>query len=159
MLQGPSLLKKLAKAAEDDGSESIGLRNKHGPAKTVVFMHREGIDDDEITSLASSLNMRILCLADIMNRCPPMSAQRTPKVSRQDLATIVYTSGTTGRPKGVMLTHGNLLHQITLRFAPSKSYDKSEPLPGDVMVTILPVWHITERAAELIMFSRGCKLV
>ena len=90
------------------------------------------------------------------------------------------------RPKGVMLTHGNLLHQIQLRFAPSKKYDVSEPMPGDVMVrhapcclvilsqieksyilrnvillqvTILPVWHITERAAELCMFSRGCTLV
>lgn len=58
-----------------------------------------------------------------------------------------------------MLSHGNLLHQITLRFAPSKPYNKSEPLPDDVMVTMLPVWHITERAAELCMFSRGCKLV
>ena len=58
-----------------------------------------------------------------------------------------------------MLSHGNLLHQITLRFAPSKGYNDSEPLPDDVMVTMLPVWHITERAAELCMFSRGCKLV
>jgi len=58
-----------------------------------------------------------------------------------------------------MLTHGNLLHQIHLRFAPTKKYDVSEPLPGEVMVTILPIWHITERAAELCIFSRGVKLV
>ena len=42
------------------------------------------------------------------------------------------------RPKGVMLSHGNLLHQLSIRFAPTKKYDVSEPLPGDVMVTVLP---------------------
>jgi hypothetical protein len=42
-----------------------------------------------------------------------------------------------GRPKGVMLTHGNLLHQIQLRFAPTKKYDVSEPLPGEVMYVLI----------------------
>lgn len=159
VLQGPTLLKKMAKAAERDGLEGIGLSNKHGPARTVVLMHREGLDDTAIASLVSSLGVRVLCLADIMNSSKPVPDSVLPHLTSDTLATIVYTSGTTGRPKGVLLSHGNLLHQITLRFAPSKPYDKSEPLPDDVMVTMLPVWHITERAAELCMFSRGCKLV
>ena len=33
-------------------------------------------------------------------------------ISSDDIATLVYTSGTTGNPKGVMLTHKNLLHQV-----------------------------------------------
>lgn len=33
-------------------------------------------------------------------------------ISSDDVATLVYTSGTTGNPKGVMLTHRNLLHQV-----------------------------------------------
>lgn len=33
-------------------------------------------------------------------------------ISPEDVATLVYTSGTTGNPKGVMLTHQNLLHQV-----------------------------------------------
>lgn len=36
-------------------------------------------------------------------------------ISSDDIATFMYTSGTTGNPKGVMLTHANILHQV--RFA------------------------------------------
>jgi long-chain acyl-CoA synthetase len=72
---------------------------------------------------------------------------------------VVYTSGTTGRPKGVMLTHGNLLHQTGHRLAPTRPYDESEPLPGELMLSLLPVWHITERTFELFMLVRGCHVV
>ena len=62
-----------------------------------------------------------------------------PKLTKNDLATIVYTSGTTGKPKGVMLTYGNLLHQTSHRLAPTKPYEEKEPLPGETMVSLLPV--------------------
>ena len=35
-------------------------------------------------------------------------------INTDDIATLVYTSGTTGNPKGVMLTHRNLLHQVSV---------------------------------------------
>ena len=42
-------------------------------------------------------------------------------ISSDDIATLVYTSGTTGNPKGVLLTHRNLLHQV-LRFTLAHSF-------------------------------------
>jgi len=57
------------------------------------------------------------------------------------------------------LTHGNLLHQTGHRLAPTRPYDESEPLPGELMLSILPVWHITERTFELYMLVRGCHVV
>lgn len=72
MLQGPSLIKKLAEAAGKEGLEGIGLSSKRGVAKTVILMHREGLDDERIAYLATTLNLRICCLADIMNASPPV---------------------------------------------------------------------------------------
>lgn len=51
------------------------------------------------------------------------------------------------------------MHQTGHRLGPSKPYDDSEPLPGELMLSLLPVWHITERAFELWMLTRGCSVV
>jgi long-chain acyl-CoA synthetase len=71
-------------------------------------------------------------------------------VKPDDLATLIYTSGTTGQPKGVMLSHRNLLHQINTLGS------VVQPVPGDRVVSILPSWHSFERTAEYLLFSRGC---
>ena len=54
----------------------------------------------------------------------------------EDLAALVYTSGTTGRPKGAMLTHGNLVsNALTLNEAWAFE-------PGDVLLHALPIFHV-----------------
>ena len=75
--------------------------------------------------------------------------QAMGKISGTDLATIIYTSGTTGEPKGVMLSHRNLMHNI-------------EVLPGwigiterDRFLSILPPWHIFERMLEYVALAAG----
>ncbi|MDJ0729120.1 MAG: AMP-binding protein [Crocosphaera sp.] len=71
----------------------------------------------------------------------------------KDLATLIYTSGTTGQPKGAMLSHGNLLHQV-------KNLDSViQPKPGDSVLSILPSWHSYERSAEYFLLSQGCTLI
>jgi len=70
--------------------------------------------------------------------------------NKETLATLIYTSGTTGKPKGVMLTYGNLLHQVTTFGA------AFVPEPGDRILSILPTWHSYERAAEYFLLSQGC---
>ena len=70
--------------------------------------------------------------------------------SGNDLATLVYTSGTTGVPKGAMLSHNNILSNIT---ACSQLYDIRET---DTCLSFLPLSHIFERmAGYYFMLSKG----
>lgn len=69
-------------------------------------------------------------------------SEREAKLTRKDLATIMYTSGTTGNPKGVMLTHGNLLSNVEAALA-------SEPhFPDEVHLSWLPYSHIYARTMD-----------
>ncbi|KAJ1406576.1 AMP-dependent synthetase/ligase [Sesbania bispinosa] len=74
-------------------------------------------------------------------------------IKSDDIATLVYTSGTTGNPKGVVLTHQNLLHQI-------KNLGDIVPAEvGDRFLSMLPSWHAYERACEYFIFSCGVEQV
>jgi long-chain acyl-CoA synthetase len=158
VLQGPKLLQKLMND-EVESPYPLGLYNKqHGPVKTVLLMHREKKSDAEIAQWAAELKVNIYVFPDLLSSRASTTPAPVP-LSLTDVATIVYTSGTTGNPKGVQLTHGNLLHQTGHRLAPSCPYEETEPLPGETMVSILPVWHITERTFELWMAARGCSIV
>jgi len=68
------------------------------------------------------------------------------KGDSEDIASIIFTSGTTGEPKGVMLLHRNFLCQLPhfiLYF---------ELKPGDIWLSMLPVWHVYERLIEYTIF-------
>ncbi|QJB46393.1 AMP-dependent synthetase/ligase [Dolichospermum flos-aquae] len=72
------------------------------------------------------------------------------KQSSESLATLIYTSGTTGKPKGVMLSHKNLLHQV------KNLGTVVQPKKGDIALSILPTWHSYERSGEYFLLSQGC---
>lgn len=64
------------------------------------------------------------------------------KISRDQLLTIISTSGTTGHPKGAMLTHGNILANIEGVY-----FWLIEIVPEDLLLSYLPVSHVFERLA------------
>lgn len=101
---------------------------------------------------AAALGSHLLTFDAVMARGAGQ-AFSPPEACAADLATLVYTSGTTGHPKGVMLTHANLLYQAhNLSFFLPVS-------PGQRTLSLLPPWHIYERACGYYLFSRGAAQV
>ncbi len=76
-----------------------------------------------------------------------------PQFASEQLATLLYTSGTTGQPKGVRLSHRNLMHQM-ITFS-----DVLQPHPGNQALSILPTWHCFGRTVEYYLLSQGCAQV
>ncbi|WP_291968051.1 AMP-dependent synthetase/ligase, partial [Maribacter sp.] len=70
----------------------------------------------------------------------------------EDLATIIYTSGTTGNPKGVMLSHKNIMH-IVLNTSPHL-----QAKSGENVLSFLPLCHIYERAVSFVYYYKSAKI-
>ncbi|MGA7767566.1 MAG: long-chain fatty acid--CoA ligase [Candidatus Sulfotelmatobacter sp.] len=77
---------------------------------------------------------------------------RARSIAADDLATIVYTSGTTGTSKGAMLTHGNIASNIQC------SLTGFEMRPGLISISFLPLCHITARHVDFAMLYYGVTL-
>jgi long-chain acyl-CoA synthetase len=79
--------------------------------------------------------------------------ERKNNVKEDDLATIIYTSGTTGRPKGVMLSHKNIVSNVL------NSADRIPFDPGvSRALSFLPICHIYERMVTYIYQYYGCSI-
>jgi long-chain acyl-CoA synthetase len=75
--------------------------------------------------------------------------ERIAAIAEDDVATIVYTSGTTGPPKGCMLTHANLTSVVGV------VREQLEAAPGDVTYVFLPLAHALTRVVQLFAIATG----
>jgi len=103
---------------------------------------------EPVVAPASSSKLRVLTWDGLMQRgglahLEQKILAREAEITGDDLATIIYTSGTTGNPKGVMLTHGNLVGnaETTLAIGPQA--------PEDILLSWLPYSHIYARTCDL----------
>ena len=75
------------------------------------------------------------------------------QIEPDDIAYIIYSSGTTGLPKGIMLTHGGQLDNAVNQLAEMQSDER------DVYLSVIPLFHSGGKGVTLSHFYRGCKLV
>jgi long-chain acyl-CoA synthetase len=133
---------KIAVVSSDHQVQKI--RQVQGELKSLVAVL---VIDGQTASIQDDLP--VFSMADIIGRghasvlasAATEERYRQVALSRQphDLATIVYTSGTTGEPKGVMLTHHNILSN-------ARATEAIIPMtPDDVVLSFLPLSHVFER--------------
>ncbi len=122
----------------------LNLNNKEELKKRLKFIIN--LEDEQFESLISW--SKFISSVEKENLQNNNLEKFNPEID--DVATILYTSGTTGKPKGVPLTHANFLHQII-----NLAYI-ADPEPGTPVLSVLPIWHSYERSAEYFFFSCGC---
>ena len=115
---------------------------KRSDLKFIILLSDETVAEN-------SFSCKILNFSELLELSNNLSLKPVSQ-DETTLATLIYTSGTTGKPKGAMLSHGNLLHQI------KNLHVILDCQPGDRVLSILPSWHVYERSAEYFILSRGC---
>ncbi|HET6372158.1 MAG TPA: long-chain fatty acid--CoA ligase [Candidatus Polarisedimenticolia bacterium] len=111
------------------------------------------VDQDAASSDVMHLESAAVMGDTLLAERPEAWRQPAARLGRDDVATIIYTSGTTGPPKGVMLSHGNLVSNIG---ALCEVLDSGG---HDTALSYLPLCHVTQRLADYYYFSRGVNIV
>ena len=118
--------------------------------------------DLDACDLPEGIRHKIVFYSDVLTKgretlkaCPGEYADLLKLVEPSDLATIIYTSGTSGNPKGVMLTHSNFLQNVRA-LSPRLQVNLDDE---ETTVSILPSWHVYERTFEYCAGASAMRIV
>ncbi|KFK26499.1 hypothetical protein AALP_AA8G257300 [Arabis alpina] len=104
--------------------------------------------DEHLPSLPAGSGVKIASYQKLLSQGRSSLHPFSPP-KPEDIATICYTSGTTGTPKGVVLSHGNLIANV------AGSSLAINYLPSDIYISYLPLAHIYERANQILAVYGG----
>ena len=131
----------------------LGLREKLPLLSTFISLEEQ---EEEVFEMCKESKIQLFSFSQILEKGKEFDEKNSDRFDEEiekgkwdDLASIIFTSGTTGRPKGVMLSHGNFISQLE---------DINERIwlnPGDRGLLVLPVWHAFERSVEYVVISQG----
>jgi long-chain acyl-CoA synthetase len=136
--------------ADDDrvARELLALRGELPALRGVVVMQ----DRTEVAG-AQALGDLLRAGAAAANTGAGELAAARAAVTPDDLLTIVYTSGTTAEPKGVMLSHRNVLTNVAV------VTEVLHVTAADSFLSVLPAWHMYERIMDYLALATGAQLV
>lgn len=134
----------------DQLQKILSLKEKLPDLKTLVVMDAHF----SLSDVPAQEGVSILTFASVLEKGRLLLTGKPDAVEKEidagkpeDLVTIIFTSGTTGEPKGVMINHRNFLHQVE---GVQKVVDIE---PGDRWLSVLPVWHSFERILQYVILG------
>jgi long-chain acyl-CoA synthetase len=130
---------------DHSGSRAIAVDAALTPALEAVRSQLETVE--RFISIADQPAPGFLAYEELIAGSAPIVD--APKIDDEDLLGLFYTSGTTGEPKGVMLTHRNMLSNI------AHSEGVYKYLPTDVYLHSAPMFHLADGAAVFSNTARG----
>ena len=108
---------------------------------------------------AKAAGVELLTFADVIEAGKAYNAAHPAAVDAEidkgdwnDIVTIIFTSGTTGQPKGVMLSNGNFITQL------DEVDERIFLYPADRGIMVLPIWHAFQRAVEYVVLSQAATI-
>lgn len=108
------------------------------PSLTTLIIYGDVISD-KLKESAGAKNVKLIPFSDVIKMGSESDAKPVPPTA-DDIATLCYTSGTTGNPKGVILTHANFIADMA-----GAEVGGIDTYPTDVHISYLPLAHVFER--------------
>ena len=138
---------------KDSGSKVAIAENADQMAK-FLQIRNECPDLTHLIQIEGPCAAGVLPLAEVVDSGQSGDAgdlfwQRAEKIGAEDVLTLIYTSGTTGNPKGVTLTHENLVQNVL------PSAERAPVSPEDFCLEFLPLCHVFERMLGYLYMYRG----
>ena len=130
---------------QEQADKVLAVKPQLPDLKAIVVIDMKGLtryDDPFIVSYKDVADKG----RDILERNPNIFGEMVKATQPDDVAFIVYTSGTTGPPKGAMISHRNIIHQVIFTLQPVLHFTDK-----DSLLSYLPLCHIFERNLSMAM--------
>jgi long-chain acyl-CoA synthetase len=139
---------------ENSGARVVFCENEAQAAKVEQIRDRCPALEHVILFQSDRHELTLDRLRDRGSEIPPEAVtQRLAQVEADDVATLVYTSGTTGPPKGCMLSHGNFISTV-------RAYSQELHFePRHSLYQFLPLAHVLARVAQMVALGVGARII
>ncbi|MBR5646279.1 MAG: long-chain fatty acid--CoA ligase [Treponema sp.] len=135
----------------------VNLKEKCPFIETIICFETD--IKDEVKESAKKNKINLLFFSELMKEGKKYRIEHPGEVEAEldkgqfeDTATIIFTSGTTGTPKGVVLCHKNFLVQL------DEVVERVFLNPGEKALSVLPVWHVFEREVEYVIMIQAATI-